>query len=84
MAFQVSKTTWLATESARIAAIIVTPRLWRRRWDDKSLLAALQEIGLNYTLAEVQTLNDALHKQGIVEDIGVTPAPTPIVSDVVL
>ncbi len=78
MAFKVTSAKWLETESARITSILLMPRFWHKVWDDKSLLAALQEIGLNYTLKEVSLLNDELHKQGIVEDVtGPVPQPAP-------
>ncbi len=74
MAFVVSKTTWLQVEGDRVQAIITVPRFWRRKWDDKSLLKELNDIGLAYTLDEIKVLNDELHTRGIVEDV-LSPNP---------
>lgn len=69
MTFRVSHATWLATETERVKGLILTPRLWQRRWTDVRLRRELADIGLDYTLEEVQEINDALHTQGVVEDI---------------
>lgn len=76
MPFAVSKAIWLQVEGDRVRDIITSPRYWRRQWTDQSLHAALNEIGLEYTLAEVQALNDEMHKRGVVTDV-VTPVPGP-------
>jgi len=77
--FCVTHATWLATESARLQAIILSPRHWGVKWDHKRLRAALQDSGLAYSLAQIAELNDDLHKRGIVEDIReIAPAPEPI------
>ena len=77
--FAVRHAIWLATESARLEAIILTPKHWGVKWDHKRLRAALQDIGLAYSLAQIAELNDDLHKRRIVEDVEeATPAPEPI------
>ncbi len=78
MSFSVTKEKWLETESNRLAGFVLMPRFWHKTWTDKTLHEELLKIGLKYTLDEVTTLNDALHKQGIVEDVPVVvPAPEP-------
>ncbi len=69
MPFSVTKETWLRVESDRVAAIIVRPSFWHRKWDEKTLLVDLKEIGLDYTLDEVKVLVDELRKRGTVADI---------------
>ncbi len=76
MSFRVTHDVWLKTESARIETLLLMPRFWGRIWDDKSLTAELNAIGLPYTLKQVQELNGELHKRGIVEDI-IAPAAEP-------
>jgi len=74
MAFKIAHAVWLATETARVKSIILSPRYWRQAWNARHLHAALHEIGLNYTLPEVIEINDELHTQGVVEDIA-EPGP---------
>ena len=69
MPFKVSRAVWLKTEGDRIEALILMPKWWRRSWTDVSLHAALQELGLDYTLREVGALNDEMHKRGVVVDV---------------
>jgi len=70
MPWRVTDATWLAVESARIKDIILTPRHWRRAWTDQALKAALEDIGLVYSMPEIRLLNDELHRLGVVEDVG--------------
>src|SRR3990167_4315111 len=70
MPWRVTDATWLAVESARIKDIILTPRHWRRAWTDQALKAALEDIGLVYSMTEIRLLNDELHRLGVVEDVG--------------
>jgi hypothetical protein len=51
------------------------PRFWGWKWDDKLLLKELNDIGMLYNLAEIKELNDKLHEDGVVEDIGIMPEP---------
>jgi hypothetical protein len=77
--FCVTHATWLATESTRLQAIILSPRFWGEKWTHKRLRAALQDSGLAYSLAQIAELNDDLHKRRIVEDVEeATPAPVEI------
>jgi len=69
MPFKVSQATWLAIEAKRIQDIITSPRYWRRAWTDRALHAALEDIGLHYSLPEIRLLNDELHRLGVVEDL---------------
>lgn len=81
MPFKVTDTKWLETESARVTSIILMPKFWHRAWTDNSLQATLAEIGLYYSMPEIRELNDELHKQGSVEDVGIAgpePAPEPV------
>ena len=75
MAFRVTHEVWLATESARIRDFVLMPRFWGWKWDDKRLLKELNDVGMGYTLDQVKELNDKLHKDGVVEDIGIMPEP---------
>ncbi len=69
MAFKVIQAKWLETESERVKSIILMPKFWGVKWTHLKLRNALAEIGLNYSLADINLLNDELHKQGIVEDV---------------
>mgnify|MGYP001559718056 FL=1 len=69
MPFRVSHATWLRVEADRIQSIILMPRHWRRAWTPQSLQEALHDIGLDYSLPDVQALNDELHRRGVVEDV---------------
>ncbi len=69
MAFKVTQAKWLEMESARVREIILMPKFWGEKWNHGKLRKALADIGLNYSAAEIDLLNDALHVQGIVEDV---------------
>ena len=69
MAFKVTHALWLATESARVKACLLTPKWWGQKWNHQKLQEGLAGIGLVYTKPEIQELNDELHKQGVVEDV---------------
>jgi hypothetical protein len=69
MSFKVKGAKWLEVESARVAAIILMPKFWGVKWTHARLRQALSDIGLNYSPAEIELLNGALHAQGIVEDV---------------
>jgi len=73
--YRVTHDMWLATESARLREFVLMPRFWGMKWDDKRLLKELNDIGLMYTLEQVDELNDKLHKDGVVEDIGIIIEP---------
>jgi len=85
MAFRVTHEVWLATESARIRDFILMPRFWGMKWDDKRLLRELHDIGMMYTLEQVIELNDKLHTDGVVEDIGIIiePATTESIAEAI-
>jgi len=70
MAFKVTDAKWLEVESARVASLILMPKFWHRAWTRQSLKQELDKIGLEYSMPEIELLNDELHKQGIVEDKG--------------
>ncbi len=60
---------WLQVETDRIQAIIETPRYWHRAWTPQSLQAELLETQhLEYSLPQLQAINDELHRRGVVED----------------
>lgn len=69
MPFKITHTKWLETEVARVMGVILMPKFWHRAWTDQSLKVALNDIGLDYSLPEVEELNDELHKLSIVEDV---------------
>jgi hypothetical protein len=74
--FRVKHEVWLATETERVKAILLTPRYWGVKWTRAKLRDELAGIGLMYSPAEIGELNDALHAAGVVEDIveaGATP-----------
>jgi len=76
--FRVKHEVWLATELERIKSILLMPRLWGVKWTHAKLRAELSEIGLHYSAAEIDELNDTLHTAGIVEDVADTePVPVP-------
>ena len=67
--FQVTHATWLATEVARLTDILIGIKYWGVKWTHAKLRYELSGLGLVYTAAEIDELNDALHAAGIVEDI---------------
>jgi hypothetical protein len=67
--FRVKHEVWLATETARVKDIILGIKYWGVRWTHAKLRSELAEIGLNYSPAEIDELNDALHAAGTVEDV---------------
>lgn len=69
MAFKVNQETWLKTEGDRLAAILVLPKFWGQTWNHPKLRKALADIGLNYSVDEINLLNDEMHTRGIVEDV---------------
>jgi len=69
MAFKVTSAKWLEVELARVSSIILMPKYWGVKWTHAKLRQALSDIGLNYSAAEIDLLNGALHTQGIVEDV---------------
>jgi hypothetical protein len=81
MAFTVTKKKWLEVETERVQSIILMPKYWHRAWTAESLHQELTgPIGLAYTLAEVQEINEELHKAKVVEDMadpGPEPEPAP-------
>jgi len=70
MPWKVSAAKWLQVETDRVEAIVLMPKFWHRPWRPQSLQEALKEIGLDYSLPEVQLINDELHARGVVEDLG--------------
>ena len=70
MAFKVTEEKWLENEANRIQAIIFMPRYWHRAWTPQSLKEELLNTQhLEYSLEEITTINDELHRRGDVEDI---------------
>lgn len=69
MPFRVKQETWLKTEGDRLQSILLMPKYWRKTWTDVTLWSELHNMGLDYTIEEVQLLNDELHKRKVVEDI---------------
>jgi hypothetical protein len=69
MSFIVTKTAWLETELVRVRDIILMPRFWGVKWTHAKLRQALSDVGLNYSKEDIEVLNEALHAQGIVEDV---------------
>ena len=70
MPWKVSAAKWLQVETDRVEAIVLMPKFWHRAWKPESLQETLKEIGLDYSLPEVQLINDELHARGVVEDQG--------------
>jgi len=68
MPFKVAPAKWLEKEGDRVEEIILMPKFWHRAWTPDSLKDALNELGLEYSLPEVQELNNELHRRGVVED----------------
>jgi len=66
--FSVKHSVWLETETERIAGIIKLPKFWGVKWNHPKLRKALSDVGLQYSAADIDELNDALHAAGIVED----------------
>lgn len=69
MAFRVKRAKMLQVCTDQIEAIITMARFRNKVWTDKTLHWELTHIGLDYTLEEVQRMNDELHTRGIVEDV---------------
>lgn len=77
--FAVTHAAWLKTETDRLEAIILMPRLWGRKWTHARLKRELHDIGLDYSLAEIAEINGELHTRGIVEDVVIAePLPEPV------
>jgi len=70
MPFKVATAKWLQVEADRVEAIILMPRFWHRAWTPQSLKTTLEEMGLGYSLPEVEEINEELHNRGVVEDQG--------------
>jgi len=70
MPWKVSNAKWLQVETDRVEAIILMPKYWHRAWTPNSLQQTLTTLGLEYSLEEVEAINDELHKRGVVEDTG--------------
>ena len=69
MPWKVSDRRWLQVEADRVQSLIEMPKFWNRAWTAGSLKAALSEIGLKYSLPEVELINDELHTRGVVSDL---------------
>jgi hypothetical protein len=69
MAFKVNAATWLKTEGDRVQSIILSPRHWGVKWTHPKLRKALADIGLEYSVDEINLLNDEMHTRGLVEDV---------------
>lgn len=70
MPFKVAHDKWLQMETDRVERFILTPKWWRRAWSADALKTALADIGLDYSMPEIQEINDELHTRGVVEDVG--------------
>lgn len=68
MPFKVKHDTWLKTEADRVELLLVMPKFWKRAWTKQSLQKALKDLGLKYSMPEIEEINDELHTRGIVED----------------
>lgn len=74
--WRVTHATWLTTELERVKSILLVPKFWHRAWTVQSLKEALGDIGLVYSIPQLQEINDELHRLGIVEDVPESePAP---------
>ena len=69
MPFKVKLDRWLETETNRVGDLLLLPKFWNRAWTPQSLKEAISEIGLNYSMTEIEKINDELHNRGIVEDV---------------
>lgn len=69
MAFKVNQATWLKTEGDRVEALIKMPKFWGVKWTHPKLRKALADLGLEYSVGEINLLNDEMHTRGIVEDV---------------
>ena len=67
--FRVKHEVWLATETARVREILIGIKYWGVKWSHAELRKELAETGLNYSAAEIDELNGALHAAGVVEDV---------------
>jgi len=69
MAFRVKKAKMLQLCTDQVESFITMARFRNTVWTDEKLHWELTHIGLDYTLEEVQRMNDELHTRGIVEDV---------------
>lgn len=69
MSWKVTHDKWLQVEADRVEPIVLMPRFWHRSWTAQSFKAALEKIGLKYSMPEIVELNDELHERGVVEDV---------------
>lgn len=70
MAFRIKRSVALKVCSDQVEVIITRPRFRDKEWTDVTLREYLvKDLGLDYTLEEIQHINDELHDRGIIEDI---------------
>ena len=71
MAFRVTHANWLKVETDRVQGILFMRRNNKKTWTSQSLRNYLEKAAyIHYTLPEIEEINDELHKNGIVEDVG--------------
>ena len=69
MPFKVTHARWLQVETDRVQAIIEVPKYWHRAWTPQSLKKELENLGLEYSMPQVQEINEELHRRSVVEDV---------------
>lgn len=69
MSFRLKAKVALKVCADQVEVLIANPAQRTTEWTAESLHKYLLGLGLDYTLEEVQRLNDEMHARGIVEDI---------------
>jgi hypothetical protein len=67
--WRVTHAVWLATETERVKDLILVPKFWHHKWTPHSLKVALNDLGLDYSLPQMEEINGELHRLGVVEDV---------------
>lgn len=67
MSYRLSRARRLSVETQRVAQIISARRYQDQEWTPETLQAMLGELGMEYSLAELDQVLKALAQRGIVE-----------------
>ncbi len=66
-AYRVRQTVWLNTESERVGAVLRLPRLWGKAWTPNKLRKEMSDLGLDYTMVEINLVLTDLLARGVID-----------------
>lgn len=69
MGYQIKPTYWLKVETDKVEQIILMPKYWTTVWEISTLQAALTELGLVYTTAQMTLIGGDLVTRGVLESV---------------